>query len=135
MPPSSLRRWPYLPCFIESDHATSLDLTIFIELPRVICDPSRLQVEQRLARREIHRHRDVVVHDAPLAVDLAQPARDPPPHAGRPAVLELSAHPLERRDERHVAADGDVEVADLVVERAFVLGEEVFVVLPILPAG
>src|SRR5215469_9561467 len=78
---------------------------------------SGLKIQQRSAAPEIGRHRDLVVRDEPVAVDLAEAGRVPNPGTDPVPVLRRAAEPIEAVPECHVIAHGDREVANLVTER------------------
>src|SRR5262245_32625724 len=79
---------------------------------------SGLEIQQRFATPWIQRCRDVVVHDEPVPVDPSKAVRcaDPESTARRP-VPQRSAQAVETMRERHVAANGDRDVANLNADR------------------
>src|SRR5215469_6734152 len=80
------------------------------------CASSGLKVGHSLAACHIERHRSLVVHDEPIAVELleAEGAPDPHPVRRRP-VLQRAAEPAESVPERHITTHGDCQVANLIV--------------------
>src|SRR5215469_6100303 len=78
---------------------------------------SGLKIQQRSAAPKIGRHRDLVVRDEPVAVDLPEAGRVPNPGTDPVPVLRRAAEPIEAVPECHVIAHGDREVANLVTER------------------
>jgi hypothetical protein len=88
------------------------------------------QIQQRFAAAHIDRHRDLVVHDEPIPVDLPEAARPPNPGIGPVPVLQRAADPIEAVPERHILAQGNREVVNLVAERTLVYRKDVCPVLP-----
>ena len=79
---------------------------------------SGFEIQHRSAAREIKRHRGVVVHDEPLAVDLPKAERRANPDtAAHTPVFQRAAEPIEAMPECHVTARGDREVANLKIDR------------------
>src|SRR5215471_8817843 len=80
------------------------------------CASSGLKVGHSLAACDIERHRSVVVHDQPIAVELLEAEGAPDPHpARRCPVLQRAAEPAESVPECHVITHGDGQVANLIV--------------------
>src|SRR5690349_3225122 len=77
---------------------------------------SGLKVGHSLAACNIERHRSLVVHDQPFAVELPEAEGAPDPHpARRRPVLQGAAEPAESVPECHIIPHGDGQVADLIV--------------------
>src|SRR5215475_3243160 len=80
------------------------------------CASSGLKVGHSLAACDIERHRSVVVHDQPIAVELLEAEGAPDPHqARRCPVLQRAAEPAESVPESHIITHGDGQVANLIV--------------------
>src|SRR5262245_58288282 len=80
------------------------------------CASSGLKVGHSLAACNIERHRSLVVHDQPIAVELAEAEGAPDPHpARRRPVLQRAAEPAESVPECHIITHGDGQVANLIV--------------------
>src|SRR5690349_12980702 len=69
--------------------------------------PSGLEVGDALAAQHVKRHRSLVVHDQPVAVDLLEAERSPDPHTARcRPVHQRATEPAEAVAERYIASDG-----------------------------
>src|SRR5215831_16558876 len=80
------------------------------------CASSGLKVGHSLAACNIERHRSLVVHDQPIAVELPEAEGAPDPHpARRRPVLQRAAEPAESVPECHIITHGDAQVANLIV--------------------
>src|SRR5215469_7119132 len=80
------------------------------------CASSGLKVSHSLAADNIERHRSLVVHDQPIAVELLEAEGAPDPHpARRRPVLQRAAEPAESVPECHIITHGDGQVANLIV--------------------
>src|SRR5262245_62876125 len=80
------------------------------------CASSGLKVGHSLAACNIERHRSLVVHDQPIAVELLEAEGAPDPHpARRRTVLQRAAEPAESVPECHIITHGDGQVANLIV--------------------
>jgi hypothetical protein len=77
---------------------------------------SGFQVGHSSAAEHVERHRSLVVHDLPSAVELPEAERDPDPDAlGRRPVHQRAMEPAEAVPERHVVAHGEGQAADLII--------------------
>src|SRR5918995_3614396 len=84
----------------------------------------RLEVHRRpVAPVHIERHRHMFMGDHPLAVDLATADGRAHPDIGFLAVAPRSADPVKAAAEADVIARSDVEVANLVANRASETGK------------
>ena len=79
-----------------------------------------LDVQHRFTIHQIDRHRDLMVHDQPLAVDLTEASGPPQPEIGPLPIVPGSAYPVETVGECNVIAHSDVEVVNFIVNRALV---------------
>src|SRR5215813_15046658 len=80
------------------------------------CASSGLKAGHSLAACNIERHRSVVVHNQPIAVELPKAEGAPDPHqARRRPVLQRAAEPTESVPECHIITHGDGQVANLIV--------------------
>src|SRR5262245_24287331 len=80
------------------------------------CASSGPKVGHSLAACNIERNRSLVVHDQPIAVELAEAEGAPDPHpARRRPVLQRAAEPAESVPECHIITHGDGQVANLIV--------------------
>jgi hypothetical protein len=75
---------------------------------------SRLEIQQRSAALQIERHRNLVVRDEPVAVNLPKARRRPKPEIGPVPVLQGAAYPIEAVPKCDIITHGDGEVANLV---------------------
>ena len=91
---------------------------------------SRLEIQQRSAALQIERHRNLVVRDEPVAVNLPKARRRPKPEIGPVPVLQGAAYPIEAVPKCDIITHGDGEVANLVTERMLVHRKGVYPVFP-----
>ncbi len=91
---------------------------------------SRLEIQQRSAALQIDRHRNLVVHDEPVAVDLPKARRRPKPEIGPVPVLQRAAYPIEAVAKCDIITHSDSEVMNLVTERMLVHRKGVCPVFP-----
>ena len=77
-----------------------------------------LEVEHRFAMLQIDRHRVLMVHDQPLAVDLAEAGGPTQPEIGLLPSVPDSAYPVEAVAEGHVIAHRDGQVVNFIMNRA-----------------
>ena len=89
-----------------------------------------LEVQHRFAMLQIDRHRVLMVHDQPLAVDLPEASGPTQPEIGLLPSVHGSAYPVEAVGECHVIAHSDVEVVNFIVDRALVDYEYLFPTFP-----
>src|SRR5215469_2654493 len=89
-----------------------------------------LEVEHRFARLHIDRHRDLIVHEQPLASELA-PARGPT-HPGTDLLPggQGCARPVEAMAEGHILAHRDGQVSNFIADRTRKLREDRFPTVP-----
>ncbi len=76
-----------------------------------------LEVEHRAACHKIERHRNVHVHDQPLATDLAQARGPTQPEIGLLPSGQGDARPVEAAGEGHVIAHRDGQVSNFIAHR------------------
>ena len=75
-------------------------------------EQSGFEVGYTSAAEHVERHRSLVVHDLPGAVELPEAERDPDPDAlGRRPVHQRAMEPAEAVPERQVIAHCDVQAA------------------------
>jgi hypothetical protein len=91
---------------------------------------SRLEIQQRSAALQVERHRNLVVRDEPVVVDLPKARRRPKPEIGPAPVLQRAAYPIEAVPKSDIITHGDGEVANLVTERMLVHRKGVYPVFP-----
>jgi hypothetical protein len=91
---------------------------------------SRLEIQQRSAVLQIERHRNLVVCDEPVAVNLPKARRRPNPEIGPVPILQGAAYPIEAVSKCDIITHGDGEVANLVTERMLVHRKGVYPVFP-----
>src|SRR5690606_20616585 len=76
---------------------------------------SRFEVDHTFATRHIEWHRDLVVRDQPGAVDLPHAIGNPHPDPGRRGpVGQCAVQTCESVPERHIVADAEGQVANLI---------------------
>ena len=90
----------------------------------------RLEIQQRSAALQIERHRNLVVCDEPVAVNLPKARRRPKPEIGPVPILQCAAYPIEAVPKCDIITHGDGEVANLVTERMLVHRKGVYPVFP-----
>src|SRR5260370_37284541 len=91
-----------------------------------------LEGEQRFAMLQIDRHRVLMVHDQPLAVDLAEAGGPTQPQIGLLPSVHGSAYPVEAVGEGHVIAHSNGQVVNFIVDRTLERREHLF---PNFPEG
>jgi hypothetical protein len=91
---------------------------------------SRLEIQQRSAALQIERHRNLVVRDEPVAINLPKACRRPKPEIGPFPVLQGATYPIEAVPKCDIITHGDGEVANLVTERMLVHRKGVYPVFP-----
>src|SRR5258708_7927685 len=79
-----------------------------------------LEVQHRAACPQIDRHRVLMMHDQPLAVDLTQASGPTQPEIGLLPSVQGSAYPVEAVGEGNVIAHRDGQVVNFIVNRALV---------------
>ena len=79
-----------------------------------------LEVQHRFAMLQIDRHRVLMVHDQPLAIDLTQASGPTQPEISLLPIVQGTAYPVEAVSECNVIAHSDVEVVNFIVNRALV---------------
>src|SRR5258708_33018012 len=89
-----------------------------------------LEVQHRFAILQIDRHRVLMVHDQPLAVDLTEAAGPTQPESGLLPIVHGSAYPVEAVRECNVIAHADGQVGNFIVNRALEHGEWLFANFP-----
>src|SRR6266566_9934527 len=89
-----------------------------------------LEVQHRFAIRQIDRHRVLMVHDQPRAVDLPEASGQTQPEIGLLPSDHGSAYPVEAVGEGHVIAHRDGQVVNFIVNRALVDEEDLFPTFP-----
>src|SRR5260370_41224535 len=94
--------------------------------PKKLAPPHRpcawlwLEVQHRAACLQIDRHRVLMMHDQPLAVDLTEASGPTQPEIGLLPSVQGSAYPIEAVGECNVIAHRDGEVVNFIVNRALV---------------
>src|SRR5258708_12390555 len=83
-----------------------------------------LEIQHSLTGIEISRNRNVIVHDEPLAVDLAQATSGTNPQVGLLTALQFPAHSFQRVQKGHITAGNDAHVTILDLNRATSLCQE-----------
>src|SRR5437763_15033872 len=78
----------------------------------------RLQIDRCLPALAVERHRVVLMGDHPPAADSAGADRGAPPHFEYLSIGLRSTHLVETVAEGDVIASDDVQIADLVADRA-----------------
>src|SRR5690242_6563517 len=78
----------------------------------------RLEVKRRSTGLHVKRHRDMLMRDQPLAVNLAAANGRAHPHIDSPSVRLRAAEPVEAMAEGHIIARRDAQVANLAANRA-----------------
>jgi hypothetical protein len=91
-----------------------------------------LEVQHRAACLQIDRHRVLMVHDQPLAVDLPEARSHTQPEIGLLPSVQGPAYPVEAVGEGNVIAHRDGQVVNFIVNRALVDEEYLF---PDFPEG
>jgi len=91
---------------------------------------SRLEIHQGSAALQIERHRNLVMHDEPVAVNLPKARRRPKPEVGSVPILQCAAYPIAAVSKCDVITHGDSEVANHVTERMLVNRKGVYPVFP-----
>src|SRR5260221_11463531 len=89
-----------------------------------------LEVQHRAACLQIDRHRVLMMHDQPRAVDLTEASGPTQPEIGLLPSVQGSAYPVEAVGEGNVIAHRDGEVVNFIVNRALVDGEDLFPNVP-----
>src|SRR3989442_14895748 len=85
-----------------------------------------LEVQHRAACLQIDRHRVLMVHDQPRAVDLTEASGPTQPEIGLQPIVHGSAYPVEAVAECNVIAHSDVEVMNFIAYRPLERREHLF---------
>ena len=85
--------------------------------------PVRVRDSATLSSRRIERHRDMVMHHEPVAIDLPKTRRSSNPDIAHLSIPYRAAQPIDAVRERRAIAHGDFEVANLIAERRLEHGE------------
>src|SRR6266704_4749462 len=85
-----------------------------------------LEVEHRFAIRQIDRHRVLMVHNQPLAVDLTEASGPTQPEIGLLPSVHGSAYPVEAVGEGNVIAHRDGQVVNFIAYRTLERREYLF---------
>src|SRR5436190_4418082 len=85
-----------------------------------------LEVQHRFAMLQIDRHRVLMVHDQPLAVDLPEAGGPTQPESGLLPIVPGSAYPVEAVGEGHVIAHRDGQVVNFIADRTLERRERLF---------
>src|SRR6266567_7200738 len=91
-----------------------------------------LEVQHRFAMLQIDRHRVLMMHDQPLAVDLTEASGPTQPEIGLLPIVHGSAYPVEAVGEGHVIAHRDGQVVNFIADRTLERREYLF---PGFPEG
>src|SRR6059036_2800019 len=91
-----------------------------------------LEVEYRFTMCQIDRHRVLMVHDQPLAVDLSEASGPPQPEISLLPSVQGSADPVEAVAEGYILAHRDAEVVNVIADRTLERREDRF---PSFPEG
>src|SRR6266566_5962712 len=91
-----------------------------------------LEVQHRAASLQIDRHRVLMMHDQPLAVDLSEASGPPQPEISLLPSVQGSADPVEAVAEGYILAHRDAEVSNVIADRTLERREDRF---PGFPEG
>src|SRR5947207_8061481 len=85
-----------------------------------------LEIQHRFALLQIDRHRVLMVHDQPLAVDLTEASGPTQPEIGLLPIVHGSAYPVEAVGECNVIAHSDGQVVNFIAYRTLERREYLF---------
>src|SRR5579864_4841032 len=76
-----------------------------------------LEVQHRTASLQINRHRVLMMHDQPLAVDLAEACGPPQQEISLLPSVQGSAYAVEAVGEGHILAHRDGQALNIIADR------------------
>ena len=103
---------------MQVEQIAAIEEMLIIEPPRCSFELLRLEIKRRFAALHVEGHREVLMRNHPLAVDLAEAYGRAHPHIDFPSVGLRSAEPVKAVAKGHRIVRSDAQVANLAADCA-----------------